>query len=99
MLRQVTYIDRKKPTNNVKGMDTVDNAEMPNKVIYESMHSITFWSRSGIKLTQNGFKLIKLNDSRRSQVKESIRNKNAIADIANIDVDNRLPLKTNVKYE
>ena len=52
-LEQMTYTDRKRPTNNVRGMDIVDDTEIANKVIYKSVRNITFRSRSRIISTQN----------------------------------------------
>ena len=45
--------------------------------------------------------MIRFNNSRRSQAEESIRDKNAMADIANIssEADNYLPYKNNIEYE
>ncbi len=43
-----------------------DNVEMADKVIYESVYSTTFLSRSEIQLTKSEFKLIRSNDGRKS---------------------------------
>ncbi len=87
----------------IQRMDAVgsDDTEMADKVIHENMHSITSQSRSGIQSTPSGFKLIKFNDSKRGQAREPIRDKDAMADCADIpgDADNRLPFKNNVEYE
>ena len=49
-LSQIIYTDRKRPTNNVEKMDTVNKAEMANEVIHESVRSTIFWLRSEIQL-------------------------------------------------
>ncbi len=51
----------------IQKMDVVgsDNAEMADKVVYESVRSTTFRSRSGIQSTKSEFKLIKFNDGKR----------------------------------
>ncbi len=87
----------------IQRMDAVggDNAEMADEMVHESVRSTTSRSSSGIQSTQSGFKLIRFNDGRRGQAGESVGNKDAMADIADIlgDIDNRLPLKNNVEYE
>ncbi len=67
-----------------------DDAEMVDEVVHESVHSTTSRSRSGIQSTQSGFKMIRFNDGRRGQVRELVRDKDAIADIVDIpgDADN-----------
>ncbi len=73
-------------------VDAVGNndVEMADKVVHESVHSTTSRSRSGIQSTQSGFKLIMFNDGKRDQVGEPVRDKNAMADVADIsgDTDN-----------
>ncbi len=78
-----------------------DDAEMADEVVYESVRSITSWSRLGIQSTQSGFKLIRFNDGRRGQAREPVEDEDAMADVADIsvDADNQLPFKNNVKYE
>lgn len=46
------------------GMDIVENVEM-TKITFESMYNIFSWSRSGISLPENVFKLIKFYYSER----------------------------------
>ena len=99
MLGQVTYTNKKRPINNVGKIDAVDNAEIANKMIHESVRSITSRSRSGIQSTQIEFRLIRFNDGKRSQTREPVGDKDVMANVADIDVDNRLPLKTIVEYE
>ncbi len=65
---QVTYSDKKERlANKVGRINAVggDDAEIANKVIYESMRSTTSRSRLGIQSTQSGFKLIRFNDGKR----------------------------------
>ena len=84
-------------------MDAVggNNAEMANKVVNESVRSTTSWSRSRIQSTQSQFKWIWFNDGKRGQVREPVRNKDAMADVEDIlnDADNCLLFKNNVEYE
>ncbi len=101
---QVTYFDKEKgPLNRVRRKDIVgdDNVEMADKMVYKSMRSTTSYSRLEIPLSQSKFKLIRLNNGRRGQVGELIRDKEVMADVADIlgDMDNRLPFKNNVEYE
>ncbi len=65
---QVIYSAKEeRPANKVRRIDAIgdDNVEMANKVIHESIRSITSQSRPGIQSTQSRFKLIRFNDSRR----------------------------------
>ncbi len=82
----------KQMLGQIQKMDAVsgDDAEMADEVVYESVRSTTSWSRSEIQSTQSRFKLIRFHDSRRGQAGEPIRDKDTMADVANIagDVDN-----------
>ncbi len=65
---QLIYSDKDEgPANNIRRMDRVgdDNVEMIDKVVYESVYSTIFRSRSRIQSIKSGFKLIRFNDSRR----------------------------------
>ena len=95
----MTYTNRKKLINNIEEMDAVDNTEMANKVIHKNVYRSTSQLRSGIQSIRNGFKLIRFNDDRKGQAEEPVGDKDAITDIADIDTDNCLLLKTNVEYE
>ena len=100
----MTYSDReKRSTNKVGKMDMVgdDNAKIANKVIYKSVCNTTSQSRSGIQLTQSGFKLIRFNDDKKGQAGKPVGDKDVMADVANIsdDIDNCLLFKNNVKYK
>ena len=74
---------------------------MVNKIVHKSMHSTTFWSRSGIQSTQDRFSLNRFNDVKRGQTKKSGRDKIYMADIADIpsNIDNCLRFKNNIEYE
>ncbi len=106
MLSQINviYFDREESlTNKVRRIDMVggDNVEIADKIVYESMRSTFFKSRLGIKSTQNRFQLIRFNKSRKSQRRELVKNKDAIADVVDkLDhMDNHLSFKNNIEYE
>ncbi len=89
----MTYSDKEeKLANKVGKMDAVnvDNAEMVDKMIHESVRSTTFQSRLEIQSNQSGFKVIRFNDDRRGQITEPIGDEDAMADVADIpsDADN-----------
>ncbi len=70
----------------IQKMDVVgsDNAEMADKVVYESVRNTTSRSRLGIQSTQSGFKLIRFNDGKRGQAGEPVGDKDAIVDVTDI---------------
>lgn len=98
----MTYSDKKKRLiNKVKRINTVNGYDITitDKVIHKSVYSTTFQSRFGIQSIQSVFQLIKFNDSKKGQTEKPIKDKDAIANIADIldNIDNHLPFKNNVK--
>ncbi len=70
----------------------VNNAEMVDKVVHESLYSTTSRSRSEIQSNQSEFQLIKFNDGRKSQAEEPVEDKDAMSDVADMpsNIDNQL---------
>lgn len=100
----MTYFDREKRLiNKVGRIDTFggDNTKMADKVIYESVHHITFRSRSRISSYQSRVKLIKFNDSKKGQAKKLVEDGDIMVNIVDISdyTNNCLPFENNVKYE
>ncbi len=100
----MTYSDKQeRPAKKLGRMDAVgsDDVEIADKVVYESVHSTTFRSRSGIQSTQSRFKLIRFNDGRRGQAGKPVGDVDAMTDITDIpsDADNQLLFKNYVEYE
>ncbi len=65
----MTYPNRqKRQIDKVGKIDVVcdDDAEIADKVVYESVYNIISLERLGIQSTQNGFKLIGFYNSRRN---------------------------------
>ena len=100
----MTYSDREKRLiNKIRRIDAVsdDDAEMADKLVYESVYSTTFRSRSEIQSTQNRFKLIRFNNGRRDQAGKLVRDKDVMVNVIDIldNTNNCLPFKNNVEYK
>lgn len=64
------YFDREEgPVNKIGKIDVIgsNNAEMADKMIYESVCKTTSRARSGIQSTHSEFKLIRFNNGKKTK--------------------------------
>lgn len=102
------YFNKKEKSlyiNNVKKIGLINIIEYVKKVNKENInsenvHNTCTWSRLRIQSIQNRFKIIEFINNKKEQIRESVRNKEVIAYLADILVilnNNGLLNKNNVE--